>query len=197
MLKVKIDFKSIIKKGIKSKNDDFLIALVNGKQGSGKTYYVVYAIEEIYKKPLTVFTNIKSYCSLKNKVNYFSRIEDLYNLNTSSSFVIIDECSRRWNKNSPIDTKFYAWLQQCRKNHRYVYLIFQEYMQVPNWLRGVASLSYTTKKLPFLPLMVTTLGIPTLTEDYEWGLTELALRIYKRNKYISKKYDTYETIEEL
>lgn len=198
MLKIKIDFKSLLKKGIKVINDDFLVALINGVQGSGKTYYAVYQAEVIFSKPITIYTNIKSYKSLKNKVIYFDTIEEIYNNHDTHCMFIIDELSKKYTKDSKIDKPFYSWLQQSRKHHRYVYLITQEYLQVPNWLRGVANLSYTTKKLPLLPLMVTTLGIPTLNNDtFEWGLSELAIRIYKRNKSIANLYDTYELINEL
>lgn len=198
MLKIKIDFKSLFKKGIKSEKEDFLVALINGQQGSGKTYYAVYQAEVIFSKPITIYTNIKSYKSLKNNVVYFDNIDFVYSNHDTHCMFIIDELSKRYTKDSKIDKPFYSWLQQSRKHHRYVYLITQEYLQVPNWLRGVANLSYTTKKIPLLPLMVTTLGIPTLNNDtYEWGLQELAIRIYKRNKYIANLYDTYELINEL
>ncbi len=198
MLKIKIDFKSLFKKGIKNEKDDFLVALINGAQGSGKTYYAIYQAEVIFSKPITIYTNIKSYKSLKNKVVYFDNIDFVYSNHDTHCMFIIDELSKRYTKDSKIDKPFYSWLQQSRKHHRYVYLITQEYLQVPNWLRGVANLSYTTKKLPLLPLMITTLGIPTLNNDtYEWGLNELAIRIYKRNKSIANLYDTYELINEL
>lgn len=198
MLKVKIDFKSMFKKGIKNIKDDFIVALINGSQGSGKSYYAIYQAECIFKKPITIYTNIKSYKSLKNKVVFFTNIEELYNNHDTYCMFIIDELSKKYTKDSRIDKYFYSWLQQSRKHHRYVYLITQEYMQVPNWLRGVASLSYTTKKIPLTPFMITTLGVPTLNKDtYEWGLQELSILIYKRNKYIANLYDTYELINEL
>lgn len=198
MLKIKIDFKSFFRKGIKNISDDFIVALINGRQGSGKSYYSVYQAEVIFKQPIKIYTNIKSYKSLKNEVIYFDTIDELYNNHDTHCMFIIDELSKKYTKDSKIDKPFYSWLQQSRKHHRYVYMITQEYLQVPNWLRGVANLSYTTKKIPILPLMVTTLGIPTLDNDtYEWGLQELAIRIYKRNKSIANLYNTYETINEL
>ena len=198
MLKIKIDFKSFFKKGIKNIPDDFTVALINGCQGSGKSFYAIYQAEVIYKKPIRIYTNIKSYKSKKNDVIYFTHIEELYNNHDTYCMFIIDELSKKFTKDSKIDKPFYSWLQQSRKHHRYVYMITQEYLQVPNWLRGVANLSYTTKKIPLTPLMITTLGIPELDKDScEWGLNELAIRIYKRNKYISNMYDTYELINEL
>lgn len=198
MLKIKIDFKSFFHKGLKNSKDDFLVALINGYQGSGKTYFSIYNVETIFKSKRTIYTNIKSYKSNIHNVIYFTYIEELYNNHDIGSIFIIDELSKKFTKDSKIDKPFYSWLQQSRKHNRYVYLITQEYLQVPNWLRGVANLSYTTKKIPLTPIMITTLGVPELDKDTcEWGLHELSLRIYKRNKIIAKLYDTNELINEL
>ena len=198
MLKIKIDFKSFLRKGLKNVSDDFLVALINGYQGSGKSYFAIYNLETNFKSKRTIYTNIKSYKSNIHNVIYFTYIEELYNNHEYNCIFVIDELSKKYTKDSKIDKPFYSWLQQSRKHHRYVYLITQEYLQVPNWLRGVANLSYTTRKIPFTPIMITTLGEPILDKDTcEWGLHELSLRIYKRNKSIAKLYDTYELINEL
>lgn len=198
MLKISIDLKSFLKKGLKNQQDNFLVALINGYQGSGKTYYAIYNLETKFKSKRTIYTNIKSYKSNIHNVIYFTYIEELYNNHDYNAIFVIDELSKKFTKDSKIDKPFYSWLQQSRKHNRYVYLITQEYLQVPNWLRGVANLSYTTKKIPLTPIMITTLGEPILDKDTcEWGLHELSIRIYKRNKTIAKLYDTYELINEL
>lgn len=77
-------------------------------------------------------------------------------------------------------------------------MIFQEYLNVPIWLRGVANRVYVTAKIPFLPLHITSYGIPILDlETKEWGLQELSILIYKRNQRIASSYDTFEIIESL
>lgn len=198
MLKISVDFKSFVHKGLKNQSDDFLVALINGYQGSGKTYFGIYNLETRFKKPRTIYTNIKSYKSTIHNVIYFTFIEELYNNHDYGAIFLVDELSKRYTKDSRIDKPFYSWLQQSRKHHRFVYLITQEYLQVPNWLRGVANLSYTTKKIPLTPIMITTLGQPVLDkETCEWGLQEISLRIYKRNKKIANLYDTFELINEL
>ena len=198
MLKIKIDFKSFIEaRGIVSSSENFMVALINGYQGSGKTYFAVYHILTNFKG-CKIYTNIHSFHSSNNEVFYFTRIDELYNNHDTNCVFVIDECSKKWAKDSKIDRDFYSWLQQSRKHGRYVFLIFQEYIQVPNWLRGVANLSYVTKKIPLTPILVTTLGRPVLDNDTcEWGLEELAIRIYKRNKKIALHYDTYELINTL
>lgn len=195
MLKIKIDFPSLIQKGVKPLHDDFGIFLITGYQGSGKTFYSIYLMEK--QKNQKIYTNIKSYKSKKNNVVYFDKIDNIIENNEDDCIFLIDEVSKRYTKDTKQDLAFYSWLQQSRKKHRYVYLITQEYIQVPTWLRGVANRVYTTSKVPFLPLFKTSLGVPVLNENYEWDIDVFALVIYKRTKKISQCYDTLETINNL
>ena len=88
-------------------------------------------------------------------------------------------------------------MQQSRKHRRYVYLITQEYLQVPTWLRGIANQVYTTRKFCF-NLFITSLGYPVLNEDNkEWETSNFLYIIYKRTKQIANYYDTFEFINEL
>lgn len=197
MLKISIDLPSMFKKGIKNTKDDFLVALINGYQGSGKSYYGIYNLERNFKGRV-VYTNIMSYRSNSLEVHYFKNLFELYDNHDIGAIFLIDELSKKFTKDSKIDKPFYSWLQQSRKHKRYVYMITQEYLQVPNWLRGVANLSYTTRKVPLLPIMITSLGKPVLSDDTkEWALEEQAIRIYKRTKDVACLYDTYEIINTL
>ena len=193
----KIDVKSFFKKGVKSIKDDFLIALITGYQGSGKTYFAIYNAERIFTNR-KIKTNIKTFETTKNIVEYFDNIEDIYNDTDNNIIYIIDEVSKRYTKDCKQDLKFYSWLQQSRKHSRYVYLITQEYIQVPTWLRGVANLVYTTSKIKFTNLYKTTLGRPVLDKDtMEWTTETISSIIYKRTKDICSKYDTLESINHL
>lgn len=193
MLHLKIDFKSFFQKGIKPINEDFAIRLICGYQGSGKSYVACYMVLN-YHKGKTIKTNIKSFTSEFNQVIYFEKLEDIYEDEEIGYVYVIDELSKKFNKDSKIDTKFYSWLQQSRKHNRYVYLITQEYINVPTFLRGIANLVYLTSKVPLLPIFVTKLGVPYLTEDYEWSINTTSVILYKRTKYISIHYDTRESI---
>lgn len=195
MLKVKIDYKTFFQKGLKNIADNFGIFLITGYQGSGKTYYSIYLMEKENNK--IIYTNIKTYRSNRNEVRYFEKIEDIIHNVEDNCIFLIDEVSKRYTKDTKQDLSFYSWLQQSRKHKRYVYLITQEYIQVPTWLRGIATRVYTTSKVPFLPIFKTSLGVPILTEDYEWGINELAVVFYKRTKVISNCYDTFESINSL
>lgn len=196
LLNYKIDWNSLLKKGIPCLDDNFGIYLITGYQGSGKTYYAIYTMERTFKNR-KIYTNIKTYKSDYNQIIYFDKIEDIENNVEDNCIFLIDELSKKYSKNSPQDMMFYSWLQQSRKHKRYVYMITQEYIQVPTWLRGVANLVYTTQKVKFFPLFKTTLGIPYLNEDCEWETNTIATIIYKRNLDVSKKYDTFESIDRL
>lgn len=194
-MKVKIDFKTFIQKGIKSINDDFGIFLITGYQGSGKTWYSIYLMEK--EKNKIIYTNIKSYHSTRNTIIYFEKIEDIWDNVEDGCIFLIDEVSKRYTKDTKQDLKFYSWLQQSRKHKRYVYLITQEYIQVPVWLRGIANRVYITSKVSFLPIFKTTLGVPVLNENYEWVVEEIVSIYYKRTQKISNLYDTFESINTL
>lgn len=196
MLKVKIDFKTFLQQSPRKINDNFGIYLITGYQGSGKTYYSVYLMEKEINR--TIYTNIKSYKSTRNKVIYFEKLEDIMENVENDCIFLIDEVSKRYTKDSRQDLRFYSWLQQSRKHRRYVYLITQEYIQVPMWLRGIANQVFTTSKVPLLPIFKTSLGVPILTTDtYEWGIDTFAVIFYKRTKKITSCYDTYESINTL
>lgn len=195
MLKIKIDIPSLFQKGVKNLNDNFGIFLITGYQGSGKTFYAIYLMEKQHNQK--IYTNIKSYQSKKNHIVYFDKIDDIIENNEDNCIFLIDEVSKRYTKDSRQDLKFYSWLQQSRKHSRYVYLITQEYIQVPTWLRGIANRVYTTSKLPLLPLFKTSLGVPVLDDNFEWGIDTYACVIYKRTKKISSCYDTFESINHL
>ena len=195
MIKVKIDWKSLVSRGTKNLNDNFGIYLITGYQGSGKTWYAIYLMEK--EKNAKIYTNIKSYHSPRNEVHYFERIEEITENVENNCIFLIDEVSKRYTKDSKQDLRFYSWLQQSRKHKRFVYLITQEYIQVPMWLRGIANQVYTTSKVPALPIFKTSLGVPVLNENYEWDIDVFAIVFYKRTKAISSLYDTFESINNL
>lgn len=196
MLKIKIDYKSFLQQSPLKIHDHFGIFLITGYQGSGKTYYSIYLMEK--EKNKKIYTNIKTYTSTRNDVHYFEKLEDIFENVEDNCIFLIDEVSKRYTKDSKQDLKFYSWLQQSRKHKRFVYLITQEYIQVPMWLRGIANQVYTTSKVPFLPIFKTSLGVPILSTDtYEWGINTFAIIFYKRTKRITSCYDTFESINSL
>lgn len=197
MLKIKIDYKSFLQRGIKSVDDDFFIRLITGYQGSGKTYLNIKLLHEEENDNRLIRTNIKSYKDTNKNIEYFDNIEDILDDTDDCITYAIDELSKKYTKDSKQDLKFYSWLQQSRKHKRHVYLITQEYLQVPMWLRGIANTIYTTSKVPVLPIYKTSLGYPVLNENFEWSIDEFSVIYYKRTKSIASLYDTFESINKL
>lgn len=192
-----IDFKSFFKQGVKNIDEPYGNFLVNGRMGSGKTYFCVkisYELRQKYK----IKTNIKSLKIPDATIEYFTEISELYGDFEEHCLYIIDELGKKYTKENKQDKDFYNWLQMSRKLKKIVFLIHQEYLLVPNWLRGACIECYTTNKIPFVPLFLTTRGYPVLDPDtLEWTIDRNYFFIYKRNKYIANLYNTFETVATL
>lgn len=192
--KYNIDFKSFIKKGVKQLYEPFGVFLVTGYMGTGKTYFTVKYAFELDKK-YKIKTNIKSLKIPAKTIDYFTTLEEIYNDDEQFVLYIIDELGKKFTKDSRPDKDFYNFLQMSRKTKRIVLIIHQEYLQVPIWLRGVASEVYTTKKVFLLPFFVTYRGFPFLEEETkEWSVDYNYLYLYKRTKQITSFYNTFETV---
>lgn len=191
---------TFFKKGVKNIEDEWGVYCVTGFQGSGKNYWATFLL---WKQPsqYKIKTNVKSLKINGRKIEYFSKINEITLDIEENCIYLIDEVSKKYNKNSKTDDTFYAWLQQSRKRSRIVIMITQEWKEVPMWLRRPVRYMYTTHKLGFLPLFVTTKG-DALNQTYnidtnEWECPLLMKYIYKRNKFITQLYDTFEPIQEL
>ena len=200
-MKTKIDFKSFFKTGVPLVEDKWGCYFVTGFQGSGKTYFSLYYLLRINKTNYKIKTNIRSLKIKGREIEYFTKISEIIEDVEENVVYIIDEISKKYSKNSSPDKPFYSWLQQCRKRGRIAMLITQEWKEVPMWLRRPARFMFNTKKLPFLPIFVTTCGDAlnqVLNETtLEWECPILFRYVYKRNKCIAECYDTFEPINEL
>lgn len=194
----KIDIKSFFEKGVPEIKDDFSINLITGYQGTGKTYVGVYLCEKVFKGKRVIRTNIKSYKSNHHEIQYFDKLSDIMLQEDDNIIYLIDELSKKYTKNTPQDLLFYSFLQQSRKHKRHVFMITQEYIQVPQWLRGVAQTIYITEKVKLLPIFKTLIGTPYLNNDTcEWEVEPYSAIYYKRTKSIASLYDTFEPISKL
>lgn len=195
--RIDIDFKSFVKKGIKKKIEPFGCFLITGYMGSGKTYFAVKFAYE-HKENYKIKTNIKSLNIPNSRIEYFTELSEIYNDNEEYVLYIIDELGKKYTKEQKADKDFYNFLQMSRKLKKIVLIIHQEYLQVPQWLRGVCEQIFTTKRILFLPLFVTYRGYASLDPvTLEWGVDYNYRYIYKRNKSIANFYNTFETISTL
>lgn len=195
--KLDIDVKSFFKKGVKQKSEPFGCFLITGYMGSGKTYFAVKFAND-FKNKYKIRTNIRSLNIPGGRIEYFTELSEIYNDTEEYVLYIIDELGKKYTKEAKADKDFYNFLQMSRKTKRIVLIIHQEYLQVPIWLRGVCYEIFTTKKLPVIPVFVTYRGIATLNDETkEWGVNYNFRYIYKRTKYISSMYNTFETVATL
>lgn len=198
--KYDVDLKSFFKKGLPRKEEPFFVGLINGRMGTGKSYLTVKLVYDITNKKNNkwkVKTNIQSLKIKGVEVEHFTKITDIVNDFEPYSIYIIDELGKKYTANCNQDKDFYNWLQMSRKSKHIVFLIHQEYLQTPKWLRGVVQYVFTTHQFLFLPIFVTYKGSPFLNEEMEWCVSNDFVYVYKRIKDIGTLYDTFETVDTL
>ena len=119
--KLEIKTNTFLKKGLKTENEFFQNVLICGYMGSGKTYFAVSYTLELLKKHKfnSIKTNIHSLKIKGQLVEYFDKLEEIYNDFEDNCLYIIDELGKRYTRNDKQDNNFYGWLQQSRKCHRY------------------------------------------------------------------------------
>lgn len=200
----KIEFNTFFKKGLGSVDDRFGVYFVTGRQGSGKSYYAVKLLLSQDKKLLNkVYTNVKSLNIPNYNIEYFTDIRTLYENTDEYCIFLIDEVSRKYDRNSKTDTQFYAWLNQSRKRKRIVIMITQEWRELPMWIRRPAKYMITTSKtiLSKFGIYKTTIGdaenMIFNKDESEYECPPIMYIYYKRNKYIASLYDTFEAINTL
>lgn len=200
----RIEFKTFIKKGLPKIDDRFGVYFVTGRQGSGKNYYAVKLLLAQEKETCAcIYTNVHSLKIPGYEIKYFTKIEELYYNHEDYCIFLIDEVSKKYDKNSKTDKLFYAWLNQSRKRKRIVIMITQEWRELPMWIRRPAKIMVSTK-----PNILTRFGIYTTTvgdaenlqfnkDEGEYECPLIKKVVYKRNLEISNMYDTFEAIETL
>lgn len=193
-------------KKVKYVDDAFGVYLVTGKQGSNKTYYAVYlATIQNLKRVNYIKTNIHSLQIPGVRIEYFTKIKEIYTDTDENCIYIIDEISRKYKKTSPTDDQFYAWLNQCRKRNRIAILITQEYRELPMWIRRPCKFNLTSSYIPILTqlfgLYKCVIGdgynLTYNKDENEYECPTIVKTIYKRNSYIANMYDTFEPINDL
>lgn len=192
LFKYNIDLSTFFQPSTKLILDDFGVYLITGYQGTGKSWLGIYLTNKLKDRKI-VYTNIHSLSMPNKDIRYFTTLSEITSNIEENCIFLIDEISKKYTKESRQDKEFYSWLQQSRKRKRVVFLITQEYLQVPIWLRGIARYVYTTKKKPF-NIFVTYKGLPVLNENMEWTIEPQDIFVYKRTRKISNMYDTMEPI---
>lgn len=200
VLKYDIDFASFVRRGVPDIEDSWGVYMVTGFQGAGKTYLSVYLLNMMLND-YKIYTNIRSLEIPGKEIEYFLKIEEITSNIEEHTIFVIDELSKKYTKNSPVDKPFYSWLQQSRKRGRIVIGITQEWKEVPMWLRRPVRFMYTTRRLGFLPIYITSIGdglnLTYNVDTNEWECPVISYMVYKRNKKYADMYDTFEPVETL
>lgn len=204
--KIKINFKSFKYKKVKYIDDRFGVYLITGKQGSNKTYYAIQLLlNQNPKKVNYIKTNIKSLNIPNYRIEYFTKISEIYQDTDENCIYVIDEISRKYKKTSTCDDQFYAWLNQSRKRNRVTILITQEYKELPMWIRRPAKYMLNSYSVPVLTNLFGIYAVNvgdgynmTFNKDEgEYECPTIMTILYKRNEYVAKMYDTFEPINDL
>lgn len=200
----KIEFNTFLKKGLPRIDDRFGVYFVTGRQGSGKSYYAVKLLLAQDKDTCaSIYTNLHTLKIPGYNINYFTKIDDLYYNTEDYCIFLIDEISRKYDKNSRTDTQFYAWLNQSRKRKRIVILITQEWRELPMWIRRPAKYMISTHKNIFsrFGFYTTTIGdaenMVYNKDENEYECPPIKYVFYKRTKQIASYYDTFEAVNSL
>lgn len=203
----KYDFKveTFFKKGLPKLDDRFGVYYVTGKQGSGKSYFAIQLLlAQAKNKVNKVYTNLHTLKIPGYDINYFDKINELYYNTDDNCIFLIDEISRKYDRNSRTDTQFYAWLNQSRKRKRIVILITQEWRELPMWIRRPAKFVITTKRtrvLNFLGFYTSIVGdgenLIFDKDEGEYSCPPIKYVIYRRTRQIAGYYDTFEAVNEL
>lgn len=206
IFKYDLKLNTFFKKGVKYIDDRFGVYLITGKQGTNKSYYAVYLINQQNKEKVNyIKTNIHSLKIPGFKIVYFTKIDEVYHDVDENCIYIIDEISRKYKKNSPCDTQFYAWLNQCRKRNRIAILITQEYKELPMWLRRPCKYNLSSTSIPilsrFFNIYCCAVGdgynITFNKDEGEYETPIIQYNIYKRITKYANMYDTFEPINSL
>lgn len=205
IFKYDIRLNTIFKKGLPKIDDRFGVYFITGRQGSGKTYYSIMLLQQQNPKKINkVYTNLKTLKIQGYNIEYFENIKDLYYNTEEHCIFLIDEISRKYDRNSRTDTQFYAWLNQSRKMKRIVILITQEWRELPMWIRRPAKYMISTKKT----MLLNRFGFYTSVvgdaenmifnkDEGEYECPPIKYIIYRRNKKVADLYDTFEAINTL
>lgn len=213
-LKLNVDFKSFFKKGFKKVDSAFGLYLYTGKQGTGKTYSAVRFTESqrlIQKTPeveIIVLTNIKSY-STRCDCIYMADFMYIINFIIQKSedpkykFIILyDEIFSVIEKAGALKKDFLTFLSQLRKRGIIMVSTAQYWAEINITLRRYCRFQIDCSMIS-IPFLKKALCINLINDgdairwdnDIQDFIAPLIqTNVFKGNKEIIDKYDTYETI---
>lgn len=196
--KIKIKFKTFLKKGFKINRGVFGVYCYCGKQGSGKTYSVVEFLKE--NSDLPIYANIKTIHEIE--YTYFEGFDQLLALKDKSDCIIVyDEIFTALTKSSRMTTEVLSFLSQMRKRRIIFLTTAQEWLEINITLRRYCRYQIECSMTNFFGFF----GILTKSfydaEHMKWDNLEneyiapiISTTISKANLLVANSYDTFEQI---
>lgn len=195
--KIRIKFKTFLKRGFKPSRNKFGVYCYCGKQGKGKTYSAVeYLLENKDKK---IYANLES---LKG-VEYtpIGGFDDLLDLRHEHDCIIFfDEIFTALTRNSKMTTEVLDFLSQMRKRNIVFITTAQEWLEVNITFRRYCRYQIDCNMFPILGtgLLIKTFHdaeqMKWSNEANEYVAPIVETTISKCNIEVAKSYDTFETI---
>lgn len=198
VMKVRIKYKTFLRKGFIPNRGIFGVYCYCGKQGQGKTYSVVEFLHN--NKDMPIYANLKSIKGLQ--YTYIANFEELLSLRDKTDCVIVyDEIFTALQKNSTINRDVLDFLSQMRKRRIICLTTAQEWAEIPlTWRRYCRyQIDCRLIRLPIIR------GILIKTfkdaENMKWDNDEqehiaplIELSVTHTQKWLADSYDTFEQI---
>lgn len=195
--KVKIKWRTFLRRGFKKKSKPYGVYCYCGKQGKGKTYSVIEFLRE--NKNLEIYANIKSIKGIN--YTYFSGFDELLKLQDKKNCIIVyDEIFTALTKSSKLTTQVLSFLSQMRKREIIFITTAQEWLEINITLRRYCRFQIECN-------MISILGYPILikhlydAEQMKWSNLDneyiaplIETTISHGMKKVVNSYDTFEEI---
>lgn len=203
--KVKIKFKTFLKKGFKPKRGNFGVYCYDGKQGKGKTYSLIeYLLDN--RNSSEIFCNIKGIknidyvyytgfdglIDIKNKLDNNTLIYD----KEKQLVIVYDEIFVELQKNTKLSKEIIDFLCQMRKRKIIFLTTAQEWAEIPLSFRRFVRYEIQCNMFPLLfgGILVKRFGD---AENMKWSEEEqehvspiVETTITKCRKFVADSYDT-------
>lgn len=196
--KVRIKFRTFLKKGFAPTRGKFGVYCYCGKQGQGKTYSAVEYL--LHNTDSRIYANIST---IKNvDYTYFNGFKQLLELrNEHDCIIVYDEIFTALTKSSKINEDVLDFLSQMRKRRIIFITTAQEWLEINITLRRYCRYQIDCHMFNFFGLGILTktfkdaekMKWSNLDNDYMAPLLETS--ISKCNLEVANSYDTYEQIK--
>lgn len=197
--KLKIKWRTFVKRGFKPNRGIFGVYCYCGKQGQGKTYSVVEFLHNNHDLPI--------YCNLTSikgiDYTYISNFDELLSLtNKTDCIIVYDEIFSALQKNSVINKQVLDFLSQMRKRRIICLTTAQEWAEIPlTWRRYCRyQIDCRLIRIPFINgILIKTFkdaeNMKWSNDDQEHVAPVLETTITHTQKWIANSYDTFEQIK--